>query len=193
MDTLPPMNTLYNESAERANDRNREDKAIFGGGCFWCLEAAFDNIPGVIEVTPGYAGGRTVNPTYEEVCAGMTGHAEVVRIVYDPDVITYSQLLDVFWRIHDPTQLNRQGADVGTQYRSIIIVTDDNQLKEAKDAVTALEAKGDISSPIVTSIEPVTEFYPAEQEHRNYYRRNPDKAYCRLVIAPKLRKLYSDK
>ena len=162
--------------------------AVFGGGCFWCLDAVFENLPGVVKVTSGFAGGNTPNPTYEQVCGGATGHAEVIRITYDPKKISYDALLDLFWKAHDPTTLNRQGADVGTQYRSII-------LTESPEQATAAEASRKKASalypdPIVTEIKPLTAFYPAEDYHQDYYRNNKDRnPYCRAVIAPKLKKL----
>jgi len=167
----------------------RNETAIFGGGCFWCTEAAFDELRGVLEVEPGYAGGATPNPTYEQVCSGRTGHAEVVRVTYDPSQISYRDLLDVFFTVHDPTTLNRQGADVGTQYRSVIFYTDDEQRRAAEDAIRSLEESGVWGDPIVTEVLPAPDFYPAEPYHRDYYRRNPTQGYCQVVIAPKIAKL----
>ena len=164
-----------------------DEKAIFGGGCFWCLEAIFQTRPGVKSVKSGYAGGQTANPTYEEVCTGRTGHAEVVEITFDPSAITYEALLDLFWDAHDPTTLNRQGADSGTQYRSIIIAQNPAQLAAAKKSRSAVA--GRFRSPVVTEIVEGAPFYPAEAKHQDFYRRNPDNPYNRAVIAPKLEKL----
>jgi peptide-methionine (S)-S-oxide reductase len=162
--------------------------ATFGGGCFWCLDAAFDQLPGVLKVTSGFAGGTTPDPTYDQVCTGRTGHAEVVQITYDPSKVSYDQLLDLFWKVHDPTTLNRQGADHGTQYRSIILTSSP---EEAAAAVASKEkTKSLYADPIVTEIKPLTVFYPAESHHQDYYRNNKDRnPYCQVVIAPKLKKL----
>ena len=160
--------------------------ATLAGGCFWCLEAVFQQLKGVSRVTSGYAGGQRPNPTYEQVCTGATGHAEVVQVEFDPTVITYRDLLDVFFTIHDPTTLNRQGADAGTQYRSAIFTHSPEQQREAAAAVR--EAQKNWDDPIVTEVVPFTQFYPAEDYHRDYYLRNPDQGYCRVVIAPKVAK-----
>lgn len=154
------------------------------------MEAVFERVPGVLAVESGYAGGTVPNPTYEQVCSGRTGHAEVVQITFDPAQISYGQLLSIFWNAHDPTTLNRQGADVGTQYRSIILAVDQNQFKEAQASRQA--AQGQFSDPIVTQIEMAGTFYPAEEYHQDFHRRNPGHPYCRAVIAPKLRKLGMD-
>ena len=164
------------------------ESAFLAGGCFWCLEAAFVELRGVKRVESGYMGGHVDRPTYQQVCAGTTGHAEVVRVDFDPDVITFRDLLDVFFTIHDPTTLNRQGADVGTQYRSAIYYNSPEQKSAAESTVAELEADG-VWSGIVTEVEPAGEFWPAEAYHRDYYRNNPDQAYCRVVIAPKIAKL----
>lgn len=162
--------------------------ATFGGGCFWCLEAVFQNLPGITKITSGYAGGSTPNPSYDQVCTGRTGHAEVIQITYDPAKVTYDQLLDLFWRAHDPTTLNRQGADHGTQYRSIILTSSPEQAVAAEASLK--KAQGQFPDRIVTEIKPLTAFYPAENYHQDYYRQNKDKnPYCEAVIAPKLRKL----
>ena len=161
--------------------------ATVAGGCFWCLEAVFQQLKGVRAVTSGYAGGTRPNPTYEAVCTGITGHAEVVQIEFDPSVIGYRDLLDVFFTIHDPTTLNQQGADVGTQYRSAIFYHSPEQEAEAQAAVR--EAQKAWDDPIVTEIVPFTTFFPAEAYHRDYYLRNPNQGYCRVVIAPKVAKL----
>jgi peptide-methionine (S)-S-oxide reductase len=161
--------------------------ADFGGGCFWCMEAVFERLPGVISVTSGFAGGTTENPTYQEVCTESTGHAEVTEIVFDPTKISYDKLLEVFWQAHDPTTLNRQGADEGTSYRSIILYRTEKQKLEAEKS--KLEAQKDHRNPIVTQIVPLKKFYPAENYHQQYYDRNPNQGYCQVVIAPKLHKL----
>lgn len=162
---------------------------VLGGGCFWCVEALYERLDGVIAVTSGYAGGSVPNPSYKGVCSGTTGHAEVVRIDYDPGVVTLSTLLDFFWVAHDPTTLNRQGADVGTQYRSIILYSDEAQRQAALASMET--ARKGFEKPIVTELAPLTEFYPAEVEHQDYFRNNPNAPYCRFVIAPKVKKLES--
>jgi peptide-methionine (S)-S-oxide reductase len=161
--------------------------ATFGGGCFWCAEAVFQRIPGVKSVVSGFAGGTTVDPTYEQVCTGDTGHAEVIQIQFDPAIITYDKLLEIFWEAHDPTTLNRQGADTGTQYRSIILYSDDAQKAVAEKSKA--EAAHHHRSPIVTQIVPLTKFYPAEAHHQNYFNLHSDQGYCQFVIGPKLHKL----
>jgi len=166
---------------------NKIETATLGGGCFWCMEAVYERLPGVLVVTSGFAGGHTVNPTYHEVCGGDTGHAEVTQITFDPAKISYDQLLHVFWQAHDPTTLNRQGADEGTQYRSIILYHDEKQKLTAEKA--KLAAQADFSSPIVTDIVPFTKFYPAEDYHQGYYDANARQPYCQAVITPKLEKL----
>ncbi len=162
--------------------------ATFGGGCFWCVEAVFQELKGVQRVVSGYAGGQVPNPTYQMVLTGLTGHAEVIQIVYDPNVITYPQLLEVFWKTHDPTTLNRQGPDVGTQYRSIILAHDDEQLKEAEYYKNQLNQTNAFGKPVVTEVVPLTMFYPAEAYHQNYFRKNPSQQYCQFVILPKMQK-----
>jgi peptide-methionine (S)-S-oxide reductase len=166
---------------------NRE-LATLGGGCFWCLEAVFEMVDGVDGVKSGYAGGRTPNPTYEQVCSGSTGHAEVVQVSFDPDVISYRELLEIFFAVHDPTTPNRQGADVGTQYRSAIYSHTDEQRQTARAVIAELQEDGPWDAPIVTEVAPLTEFYPAERYHDEYYRRNPGQMYCRVVIGPKVAK-----
>jgi peptide-methionine (S)-S-oxide reductase len=166
----------------------RQETATLAGGCFWCLEAVFLELKGVERVESGYAGGHVPRPTYEHVCTGATGHAEVVQITFDPDVISYRDLLNVFFTIHDPTTKDRQGADVGTQYRSAIFYHSAEQQAEARAAIADLETQGVWDDPIVTQVVPLTEFYPAEAYHRDYYRRNPGASYCRVVIAPKVAK-----
>ncbi len=164
-------------------------RATFGGGCFWCVEAAFKELDGIESVTSGYAGGHTEDPTYEEVCTGETGHAEVVQLEYDPDRIEYLDLLRVFFTIHDPTQLNRQGPDVGTQYRSAIFCHDDEQRKLAEGYVEELDAEEVYDDEIVTEIEPLEEFYEAEEYHQDYYEKNPGDGYCTFHADPKIQKV----
>jgi peptide-methionine (S)-S-oxide reductase len=161
--------------------------ATFGGGCFWCLEAVFERFEGIKSVTSGYAGGKTPNPTYKQVCSGDTSHAEVVQIEFDPAKITYDQLLQIFWEAHDPTTMNRQGADEGTQYRSIIFYRSDAQKLAAEKS--RWQAALHFKDPIVTEIVPLTRFYPAEDYHQHYFRKNPHAPYCAVVISPKLKKL----
>ena len=166
---------------------NKTEIADFGGGCFWCMEAVFERLPGVVSVTSGYAGGHTENPTYKDVCSETTGHAEVTEIVFDPTKISYTQLLEVFWQAHDPTTLNRQGADEGTSYRSIILYRDEKQKLLAEKS--KLEAQKNFHDPIVTEITPLKKFYPAEDYHQQFYDNNTNYGYCQVVIAPKLEKL----
>lgn len=163
------------------------EKATFGAGCFWCVEAVFQRLKGVKSVVPGYTGGTKPNPTYEEVCDGKTGHAEAAQITFDPKQTSYEKLLDVFWKAHDPTTLNRQGSDIGEQYRSVIFYHDEKQ-KKAAERFKAMIQKN-FSKPIVTEIKPLTNFYKAENYHQNYYNNNKNASYCRLVILPKLEKL----
>jgi peptide-methionine (S)-S-oxide reductase len=168
--------------------------ATLAGGCFWCLEAAFSELRGVERVESGFAGGDVPNPSYKEVCSETTGHAEVVQVTFDPEVVSYGDLLHVFFGIHDPTTLNRQGGDVGTQYRSAIFYHGEAQHAEAKRVLAELETESTFDDPIVTELVPYERFYPAEEYHTDYFRRNPEQAYCRAVIAPKvakLRKAYS--
>lgn len=162
-------------------------KAVLGGGCFWCLEASYQLIRGVNGVIPGYAGGHTKNPGYDEVCAGKTGHAEVVQIDFDEKAISYKEVLDVFWVIHNPTTLNRQGNDVGEQYRSIILYSDEDQKHLAIDSIKKTQQFWD--DPIITELKPLEKFYEAEPEHHNYFVNNPEQAYCQVIINPKLQKL----
>ncbi|MBV9580822.1 MAG: peptide-methionine (S)-S-oxide reductase MsrA [Chloroflexi bacterium] len=163
--------------------------AYLGGGCFWCLEAAYTELKGVLDVTSGYAGGRVRNPSYEQVCTGGTGHAEVVQVTFDASVITYRDILEVFFTIHDPTTLNRQGADVGTQYRSIILYTSEEQAQTAREVIDETNASGIWRAPIVTELVPLEQFYAAEDYHQRYFDRNPFQPYCQIVIAPKVAKL----
>jgi len=160
--------------------------ATFGGGCFWCLEAVFEQLKGVSCVVSGYAGGTVAHPTYEQVCGGRTGHAEVVQVTFDPAVISYRDLLEVFFSMHDPTTPNRQGADVGTQYRSVVLTHSDQQRGHADEVIHHVGAEGLWSEPIVTEVAPCTVFYPADDGHQGYFRRNAGQRYCQIVIAPKV-------
>lgn len=165
------------------------DAAVFGGGCFWCTEAVFQRVNGVKKVMPGYAGGATENPDYRAVSRGDTGHAEVVKIEYDPTDVSFEKLLEIFWQTHDPTTPNRQGADVDPQYRSIILWTNEAQKRAAGRKKTDLENSGVFKKPIVTEIRPLEKFYPAETEHHDYFANHPTAPYCRIVIAPKIAKV----
>ena len=167
----------------------RTETATFGGGCFWCMEAVFERIDGVRSVTSGYAGGSVAHPTYQQVCAGGTGHAEVIQVEYDPAVITFEQLLGRFWSAHDPTTKDRQGADVGSQYRSVILYANEQQRIAAEKSKARVIAAGDFSDPVVTEIVPLKAFYKAEGYHQDYFRNNPNAPYCVFVIKPKLKKL----
>lgn len=170
---------------------SKTETATLGGGCFWCLEAIFERLHGVLAVDSGYSGGTREHPTYEQVCSGATGHAEVVRLTFDPQVVSYGELLEVFFAFHDPTTLNRQGPDTGTQYRSVIFAESPEQERVARATIAALEAEGTFPDPIVTDVVPLEAFWPAEEYHREYFRRHPDQAYCAAVIAPKVAKLRS--
>jgi peptide-methionine (S)-S-oxide reductase len=165
--------------------------ATLAGGCFWCLEAVYDELKGVVDVTSGYAGGQVVNPTYQQVCGGDTGHAEVVRIAFDPARISFREILEVFFTIHDPTTLNRQGADVGTQYRSAIFYHSDEQKRVAEEVIAEIASAGIWKNPIVSEVVPAPEFYPAEDYHQEYFARNPNQGYCQVVVAPKVAKFRS--
>lgn len=162
------------------------EKALLGGGCFWCIEAVYNRVNGVCSAISGYAGGARKNPSYEQVCSGATGHAEVVEITYDPSIISYEEILDIFWSIHNPTTLNAQGADRGTQYRSVIYYYDDVQKQKAQSSI--YEAQNSWSEPIVTELSSAPEFYAAEAYHQNYYNEHPTQGYCYAVIAPKIQK-----
>ncbi|RUL85827.1 peptide-methionine (S)-S-oxide reductase MsrA [Tautonia sociabilis] len=162
--------------------------ATFGGGCFWCTEAVFEMVKGVHDVVSGYSGGRVPFPSYEQVCSGLTGHAEVVQITYDPSIISYTELLEIFWKTHDPTTLNRQGPDIGTQYRSIILAHDEEQLRIAQELKTKLNEAKVFRKPVVTQVVPFQAFFPAEPYHQDYFRKHPDAAYCQFQIIPKLQK-----
>jgi peptide-methionine (S)-S-oxide reductase len=172
------------------------EKATFGTGCFWCTEAVFDELKGVESVVSGYSGGALPDPTYEQVCGGLTGHAEVVQITFDPAVISFADLLEAFWQTHDPTTLNRQGNDVGTQYRSAIFYHSDEQRQEAEHYKQKLNASGAFRGPIVTEIKPYKNFYPAEKYHQDYFAQNPYQSYCAAIIRPKVekfKKVFADK
>jgi peptide-methionine (S)-S-oxide reductase len=178
------------------NQPHRTELATLAGGCFWCLEAVYDDLKGVLQVESGYAGGETQNPTYEQVCTGLTGHAEVVQVLFDPSVLSFEELLQVFFTIHDPTTLNRQGADVGTQYRSAIFYHSPEQRFTAEKVIAEFEAQRIWPNPIVTQLEEFETFYPAGDYHAEYFRRNPYQGYCQVVIAPKVakfRKQFTDR
>lgn len=176
-----------NESNKMINPSNL-DTITLGGGCYWCVEAVYENLNGVKSVVSGFSGGKTTNPNYKEVCTGETGHAECVQITYDKTVTSLDEIFNVFFTVHDPTTLNRQGADEGTQYRSVIFYKNEEQKKAAQTIITALKKEKVYSSPIVTTLEPYTKFYKAEEYHQNYYENNKNKPYCRMVIQPKLEK-----
>jgi peptide-methionine (S)-S-oxide reductase len=191
---MPP--SVDAPSSETAEPSTRRETAVLGGGCFWCTEAVFRELRGVQRVESGYAGGSVPNPSYEEVCTGNTGHAEVVRVEFDPTELDYRDLLRIFFTVHDPTTRNRQGADVGTQYRSVVLYSDDEQRRVAEEVVREVTDAKIWRKPIVTEIEPLSAFYPAEEYHRDYFRQNPERAYCQLVIAPKVvkfRKKYAER
>ena len=177
---------LLVSSLHAESEPMKTEKATLGGGCFWCVEAVYERLPGILSVTSGYAGGQTENPTYEQIGTGKTGHAEVVQIEYDPDKISYQKIIDLFWDAHDPTTLNRQGADVGTQYRSIILTANDDEARIAKESRDRAQTK--FQSPIVTEIVPLEKFYPAEDYHQDFYRENPMHPYNLAVTRPKLKK-----
>ena len=179
---------MSNEKS-RPEYQAKMEVTTLGGGCFWCIEAAFDEINGVVKVESGYSGGTTQSPTYNQVCTGTTGHAEVVQVTFDPNIISFKEILEIFFTTHDPTTLNRQGADVGTQYRSAIFYHNEKQKEVAEQVIAELEAAKVWGSPIVTQVEPFRKFYPAEEYHKGYFARNPHAGYCRVVIAPKIAKL----
>lgn len=182
---------------ENKNFENQNfETATFGGGCFWCTEAVFKQLKGVINTTVGYSGGNVENPTYEQVCTGKTGHAEVCQVVFDPQVISYTELLDVFFKTHDPTTLNRQGADVGTQYRSVIFYHNEVQKNSALEFIAKLEREKVFYNPIVTAVESLKNFYKAEEYHQDYFEKNPYSTYCIFVVKPKVdktKKLFKEK
>jgi peptide-methionine (S)-S-oxide reductase len=170
--------------------KDRNDVAVFGGGCFWCTEAVFDELRGVESVLSGYTGGATKNPTYEQVCSGSSGHAEVIKIAFDPSQISFRDLMTVFFATHDPTTLNRQGNDSGTQYRSAIFYANEEQKQQAAALIKELDDAQTFRNPVVTTLEPLTEFYPAEDYHQKFYANNPNQPYCQYSIPPKLNKLH---
>lgn len=184
---------LYAQSSPQttalAEKSSKLQAATFGGGCFWCVEAVFENMKGVSDVVSGYSGGSFANPTYKQVCTGATGHAEVCQILFDPEKVSYLKLLEVFMKTHDPTTLNKQGPDFGTQYRSVVFYHSDEQKAEAESLIEKLNAEGAFDSKIVTQIAPLSAFYPAEDYHQDYYRKNPAAGYCKLYVRPKITKL----
>lgn len=167
---------------------SKVELATFGAGCFWCTEAVFQNVKGVSKVVSGYAGGKVKNPSYREICTGLTGHAEVAQISFDPSKVSFEELLEVFWNTHDPTTLNRQGADEGTQYRSVVFYHNDNQRQAATDYKKQLEGSKVFMNPIVTEISPLPDYYTAENYHQNYFELNPNQSYCQYVVRPKVEK-----
>lgn len=179
---------MPNEQNNNSGQPRQLETAVFGGGCFWCLEPSFSQVRGVENVTVGYAGGEMTNPTYEQVSSGRTGHAEVVKIEFDPLVVSYQKLLEIFFTIHDPTTLNRQGNDIGEQYRSIILYTSEEQKKTAESFIQKLAESNEYENPVVTQVVLLDKFYTAEEYHQKYYYANPQSPYCQLVIAPKIKK-----
>jgi peptide methionine sulfoxide reductase msrA/msrB len=193
-----PLQAAESDQQETGSQNKTTPMAnvTFGGGCFWCTEAVYIELAGVHKVVSGYSGGQKENPTYEEICTGLTGHAEVIQVTYDPEQITVEQLLEVFWKTHDPTSLNRQGADVGTQYRSVVFYSDENQQHQAEAYKKKLDHSGAFTRPIVTEISPLNKFYPAEDYHQDYFRLHGRQPYCRAVIQPKMekfRKVFADR
>lgn len=185
---MTATNRASSAKSKTKTSQPRLEVAVFGGGCFWCTEAIFTRLKGVKSVISGYAGGKNPNPSYFKVSLGITGHAEVIKIEFDPTVISYAQLLDIFWHVHDPTTLNRQGADVGTQYRSIILYTSQEQKTQAEAQLQRLKQSGEFTQPIVTQIQALDVFYPAEEYHQRYFENNPTELYCQVVISPKIEK-----
>lgn len=179
---------MSQESNQQMNQSSNKEVATLGGGCFWCIEAVFDELSGVEQVESGYAGGSTENPTYKQVCTGMTGHAEVIQVTFNPQIVSFKQILEVFFTVHDPTTLNRQGADVGTQYRSVIFYHDEEQMVVAEQVIKEIDAAKIWNAPIVTELAPFEKFYQAEDYHQEYFRLNKEQPYCRIVIAPKIAK-----
>lgn len=180
------LNFQYRMSTN--NESEQLEEATFGAGCFWCIEAIFQELRGVKQVYPGYSGGHIKNPAYREVCSGRTGHAEVARVVFEPEEIAYTDLLQVFFQSHDPTTLNRQGADVGSQYRSVVYYHSENQMELAERTKKTADESGIYENPVVTAIDPLTNFYRAEEDHQDYYLNNPSAPYCQAVIRPKVEK-----
>lgn len=183
----PPRRLFRKERGKLAN--NNTEIAVLGGGCFWCVEAVFTEIKGVTAVASGYSGGHAVNPTYYQVCGEKTGHAEVVQVEFDPTQISFTEILEVFFASHDPTSLNRQGADVGARYRSVVFYISESQKDQAAEFIKALDASGTEPGPVVTELAPFERFYPAEKEHQLFYLNNPGSMYCRIVISPKVAKV----
>lgn len=182
------LSGTHTQAGEKEGKKSKMEIATFGAGCFWCVEAVFQRVKGVEKVVSGYSGGARKNPTYEQVCTGTTGHAEVCQITFDSAVVKFEELLEIFWMVHDPTQLNRQGNDVGTQYRSVIFYHSDEQRKIADYFKKKLDESKSYSNPIVTEISPIAEFYPAEDYHQNYFNQNPGQGYCQFVVKPKVDK-----
>lgn len=187
--TAAQSKPAQDSDSKQAKKERKMEQATFGGGCFWCVEAVLQRVDGVEKVVSGYAGGKFKNPTYEQVCTGRTGHAEVVQVTYDPSKISYTKLLEIFMKTHDPTTLNRQGNDEGTQYRSIILTHNDEQTRLAQEVKAKLDESGIFEHPIVTQVQPLTEFYPAEEGHQNYYNQNSESSYCQIVVRSKVEKL----
>ncbi len=179
---------LFMATLEGLSQSNMKEVAILGAGCFWCVEAVFEELQGVESVESGYTGGTVEDPTYKQICTGNTGHAEVARITFNPEVLTFKEILEVFWKTHDPTTLNRQGADVGTQYRSAVFYLSESQKEEAEHYKQRLNESGAYAAPIITEITKAGKYYPAENYHQDYFLQNPDQGYCRYVIQPKLEK-----
>ncbi|MEP7109185.1 MAG: peptide-methionine (S)-S-oxide reductase MsrA [Ferruginibacter sp.] len=191
MSTFGPAQKNNSTKSENMTDninKVKMDTATFGTGCFWCTEAIFQQVEGVSKVTSGYSGGKAENPSYKQVCSGTTGHAECLNIVYDPSKITFDELLEIFWQVHDPTTLNKQGNDVGTQYRSVVFYHDAGQKAAVEKYKAALDKSGAWDNPVVTTLEPFVKFYPAEDYHQNYYNDNTGQGYCQFVIRPKVEK-----
>ena len=186
---IKSMDTSTKDTTTNATSApGKTDTATFGTGCFWCTEAIFQQVEGVVKVTSGYSGGHTDNPTYKQIGTGATGHAECLNIIYDTAKISFDELLEMFWQVHDPTTLNRQGNDVGTQYRSVVFYHDQEQKAKVEKYIAELDKSGAWDNPIVTSLEPFTKFYPAEDYHQNYYNENTGQGYCQFVIRPKVEK-----
>lgn len=186
------IKTSANSDKNKMTDTAKMETAVLAGGCFWCTETLFQDLKGVEKVESGYSGGTTKSPTYTEVCTGTTGHAEVIRITFDPAVISFEQILTVFFHVHDPTTLNRQGADAGTQYRSAIFYNSPEQKKTAEKVIEDITKSNLWSDPIVTEVTALGEYYPAEDYHQDYFNNNPEKSYCSIVIAPKVKKFYKE-
>ena len=188
MSIFCPAHKNNTTKSRNMTDNVKMETATFGTGCFWCTEAIFQQVEGVSKVTSGYSGGKLDNPTYKQVCTGTTGHAECLNIVYDPSKITFDELLEIFWQVHDPTTLNRQGNDIGTQYRSVVFYHNEEQKAKVEKYKAALNKSGAWDNPVVTTLEPFVKFYPAEDYHQNYYNDNTGQGYCQFVIRPKVEK-----